>query len=220
MAITYISTMARKPADILDDEPYHLVFDPVPGMPDIVVEDDEELLDLSDSEEDKERRGIPKGIILAIILLAVVLPIVIMLSDAHFNGMSSSDRDTVRDSLELYHAHIEKGESESVIAAGYHDAALINFSRGQYDLAIDQMTMAAGYSQRSMNEYAAAVKDLSMDIQGAEWSYREKSYIYKAEEKYIEAFKSYRNGDLDNATRYQDDAGNYMKESSNYHVKR
>jgi hypothetical protein len=220
MAITYISTMARKPADIFDDEPYHLVFDPVPGMPDIVVEDDEELPDLSDSAEDEEGRGIPKGIILAIIVLVVVLPVVIMLSDAHFNGMSSSSTDTVSGSWDLYQDHIQKGESDSAIAAEYHDAALINFSRGQYDLAIDQMTMAAGCSQRSMSEYAAAVKDLSMDIQGAEWSYQEKSYIYKAEEKYIKAFKSYRNGDLDNATRYQDDAGNYMKESSNYHVKR
>ena len=107
----------------------------------------------------------------------------------------------------------------ALIAAGYHDAALINFSLGQYDVAIDQMTAAADYSLRSMSDYQAAVREMPSDIRGANISSEGALYMHEAEMKYIESFKSYRSGDIENASRYRDEAKYYSKQSSDHYVR-
>ncbi|OPY30289.1 MAG: hypothetical protein A4E28_00346 [Methanocella sp. PtaU1.Bin125] len=168
--------------------------------------------------EDEEPREFPKAIIYAIIALVVIIPAGIILYDTLNIGSQPAYSTGTGAYSERYRAFIVSGESNGTMAATYHDAALINFSRGEYDLAIAQMTQAAGYSLQSMGEYQRAVREMPQDYGGANLSSEGALYMHEAETRYVEAFKCYRSGDAENASRYWDEAKYYVGLSEKYRV--
>lgn len=206
------SAMAREPEETPDYKPDLLDYDTLSDADGIIWDDP------NSAPYDEGPREFPKAIIYAIVALVIVVPAGIMLSDAFFNGERMLHSSVADSSWELYQADIQKGESNGAIAAVYHDAALINFSRGQYDIAIDQMTRAANYSLQSMGDYQAAVRDSPRDFQGANLSSEGALYMHEAEMRYVEAFKSYRSGDAENASIYWDEAKYYIGLSADHQV--
>jgi len=210
--------MPREPEDTFDDTDD---LDLMSDMEDVIIWDDESKPSKRGKRgmpDDEEHGEFPKMIIYAIVVLIIVIPGAIMLSGAGVFGDRASYSNVAQESSDLYTACIQKGENHGVIAAAYHDAALINFSRGQYDLAIDQMTLAANYSLQSMGDYQAAVRDMPRDFQGANLSSEGALYMHEAEMRYIEAFKSYRSGDVENASVYWDEAKYYIGLSADHQV--
>lgn len=208
--------MARKRDDTIDEIDGDL--DLLPDMGDIIWEDERtpSKRGKRGMPEEQEPREFPKVILFAIVALVIIIPAVIILYDAFNNGSQPAYSTGAGVASDLYRTYIRQGENNGTMAATYHDAALINFSRGEYDLAIAQMTQAAGYSQQSMGEYQRAVREMPQDYGGANLSSVGALYMHEAETRYVAAFKCYRSGDAENASRYWDEAKYYVDLSEKY----